>query len=601
MNREVFFSLNDCSFGFGKKNLFKDLSLTIHQDDKIALTGKNGVGKSTLLKIIYKLRQIDSGELWISPELTIGYLNQNQKRSETFKVFDFLNQNIGDELSNNKYKILNICENMKLDYSQKVCNLSEGNKRRLNLASLIINEPRLLLLDEPTNHLDIESIKWLEHFLNKEFKGAFLVISHNRNFLNNVTNKVFWMDRGKIRVSPKGFYSFDEWSKGLIEHEKREIHNKERFLENEVEWLSKGVTARRKRNIRRKKNIFNFKLSLKEERSEFLKSVSRTRIIFDEKDFDSPNLLVNFYNVKKKFKNNKKEITVLEDFNFKLMKGQKIGLIGKNGCGKSTFINMITNTKLIDQGTIKVRKNIELSVFDQTGSQFNDKKSIKENLIPGGGDYINVGQKRMHICGYLKNYLFDPKTLDRNVGLLSGGERNRLLLAKILASPKEILLLDEPTNDLDIETIDLLIDFLQKFPGACIIASHDIDFLEKVVDNFFLMDGTGYIKNTTKFPNEYFLKKATKDNKISSEFVEKKNLLKTSEKLDNQKKISRILKKIEKKEDTIFSLSKKLEESDYKKENEKFNEILNQIEANQSELKDLENEWFELEEKSLND
>ena len=167
---------------------------------------------------------------------------------------------------------------MKLDQTQNVSKLSGGTKRRLNLASIIINEPELLLLDEPTNHLDIESIKWLESYLLNEFKGSFLVISHNRSFLKNVTNKVFWMDRGDVKISPKGFYNFNKWSEELIEQEKREIHNKEKFLENEIEWLSKGVTARRKRNIRRKKNIFDFSSNLKKERSEFLKSIEKTKI-----------------------------------------------------------------------------------------------------------------------------------------------------------------------------------------------------------------------------------------------------------------------------------------------------------------------------------
>ncbi len=602
MSKEVFFSLNECNFSFGKKQLFKNLSFTIHQGEKIALVGKNGVGKTTLLKIISEEKSIDSGDLWINPKISLGVLNQKEKRNESISVFEFLSNSLKDPILSNKYKIDSVCEKMKLDQIQNVSKLSGGTKRRLNLASIIINEPELLLLDEPTNHLDIESIKWLEGYLLNEFKGSFLVISHNRSFLKNVTNKVFWMDRGDVKISPKGFYNFNKWSEELIEQEKREIHNKEKFLDNEIEWLSKGVTARRKRNIRRKKNIFDFSSNLKKERSEFLKSIEKTKILIDENNFESPNLLINFFNVKKKFFIDGKENIILKNFNYKLMRGQKIGIVGKNGSGKSTFLNLVVNKDSIDEGSIKIRKNVGISFFDQSGSQFNDIKTIKENLIPGGGDYISVGEKKMHICGYLKNFLFEPKLVDKEVGLLSGGERNRLLLAKILASPKEVLLLDEPTNDLDIETIDLLIDFLNKFPGGVFIASHDLDFLEKTTDEYFILNGEGNVKVSLKI-NDNFLD--LKDENLEKKIIEKniKNESKKSLKLENENKIKKVLKKIEKKEKIILDLSYQLENSnlEFVNSNNQYTNIIDQIKKNQSELKDLEDEWFELEEKSLNE
>ena len=603
MSKEVHFSLNDCNFSFGKKQLFKNLSFTIHQSDKIALVGKNGVGKTSLLKIISREKLIDSGDFWINPKISLGFLNQKEKRNESTSVFKFLSSSLKVPLVSNKYKIENICEKMKLNQSQNVSELSGGTKRRLNLASIIINEPELLLLDEPTNHLDIESIRWLEYYLINDFKGSFLVISHNRSFLKNITNKVFWMDRGIIKVSPKGFYNFKKWSKELIEQEKREFHNKEKFLDSEIDWLSKGITARRKRNIRRKKNIYEFGENLKKERSEFLKSIAKTKIIIDEKNFDSPNLLINFFNVKKKFFKDNKENIILKEFNYKLMRGQKIGIIGKNGSGKSTLLNLIANKDSLDEGNIKIRKNVGISFFDQSGSQFNDNKTIKENLIPGGGDYIRVGEKKMHICGYLKNFLFEPKLIDMEVGFLSGGERNRLLLAKILASPKEVLLLDEPTNDLDIETIDLLIDFLNQFPGGVFVASHDMDFLEKTADKFFVMDGKGNVKTSLEITQNIF--DPGYDN------LEKKKILKNNEnrdlkrslKLDYENRTKKVLKKIEKKEKIISDLSKELENEnlDYVENNIQYKKIVAQLKKNQSELKDLEYEWFELEEKSLNE
>ncbi len=602
MIKEVFFSINDCNFSFGKKQLFKGLCLTIHRGDRIALVGKNGVGKTTLLKILSGRKTLDSGEYWVNPKISSGYLKQKEKRNEEITVYNFLQKFLKAPLESNNFEIDSICEKMKIDKEQIVNKLSGGIQRRLNLASIIIKKPKLLLLDEPTNHLDIESIKWLEGFLLNEFKGAFLVISHNRSFLKNVTNKVFWMDRGIIKVSPKGFSNFDEWSEELIEHERREIHNKEKFLLSETEWLAKGVTARRKRNVRRKKNIYEFKSNLKKDRSEFLKAISKTKIIFDEKNFDSPNLLINFFNVKKRFVKNKNEKIILNNFSFKLMRGEKIGILGKNGSGKSTFLNLIVDKEQIDQGNIKIRKNVDFSFFDQSGKQFDDKKTIKENLIPSGGDFIKVGEKKIHICGYLKNFLFEPKLIDSNVGMLSGGERNRLLLAKILADPKEIILLDEPTNDLDIETIDLLIDFLKKFPGAAFIASHDIDFLKKTSDKFFLLDGKGNLKVSLSIPNFLYSpsNKVLTNKKNNTDKIEKK--IKKSQTLNTENNIKKVLVKIEKKEKMILELTKKLESKNFEfsSKNNDYIKTVNKIKEHQDELNNLEEQWFELEEESMN-
>ena len=279
----------------------------------------------------------------------------------------------------------------------------------------------------------------------------------------------------------------------------------------------------------------------------------------------------------------------INDFSFKLMRGEKIGIIGRNGIGKSTFLNLASHKIQPDSGNIKIRKKLNFSFFDQTGEQFDDKKTIKKNLIPSGGDYIDVGNKKMHICGYLKNFLFEPKDVDRNLISLSGGERNRLLLAKILAKPNEILILDEPTNDLDIETIDLLIDFLSMHKGSSLISSHDIDFLEKTCHRFFFFDGSGIIQHSNK-PEicsvrsvDESVKKVKKEKPTSSE-----------------KLINRILKKIQKKEDQITDLTIKLEKSNFSSEQESdYSYLVNELKKAQFELNSLEEEWIELEEKII--
>ena len=595
MLNDVFLSLNSCEFAFGKRIIFDDISLSIHRDDKTAIVGKNGVGKSTLFNIISNKIKIDSGELWINPKINIGYLNQREKFKENINILDFLRTCVEDP-NNSDFSIKRLCKGLKIDINQTLDKLSGGMKRKLNLASIVIKDPDLLLLDEPTNHLDLESIEWLQKYLVNEFKGSFLVISHNRSFLKKVTNKVFWIDRTKIRISPKGFREFNEWSQSLINQEKREIDNKKKILFQEMEWMAKGVTARRKRNVRRKENFFNFKEEFENQRRDFLKSISKVKINYEENESNSPNLLVNFFNVKKKFTVLDKEKVILKNFNYKLMKGEKIGIIGKNGSGKSTFLNLVVNNNTVTEGSIKIRKNIEISLFDQSGIQFDNEKTIKENLIPGGGDYLFVGEKKSHICGYLKNFLFDPKKIDYKVGLLSGGERNRLLLAKILANPREILILDEPTNDLDMETIDILIDFLKVYDGGVLVASHDKDFLEQVVDKYLFLDGNGNYKISLDwrvFSNETI----NEDNNVVNK-VEKNKSFKSE---NIEKQINRILKKIEKKELKLSELTLELEKQDFESmgNSEEYQFLIKNIKEAQDDLSLLEKEWYELEEKSI--
>ena len=595
MLNDVFLSLNSCEFAFGKRIIFDDISLSIHRDDKTAIVGKNGVGKSTLFNIISNKIKIDSGELWINPKINIGYLNQREKFKENINILDFLRTCVEDP-NNSDFSIKRLCKGLKIDINQTLDKLSGGMKRKLNLASIVIKDPDLLLLDEPTNHLDLESIEWLQTYLVNEFKGSFLVISHNRSFLKKVTNKVFWIDRTKIRISPKGFREFNEWSQSLINQEKREIDNKKKILFQEMEWMAKGVTARRKRNVRRKENFFNFKEEFENQRRDFLKSISKVKINYEENESNSPNLLVNFFNVKKKFTVLDKEKVILKNFNYKLMKGEKIGIIGKNGSGKSTFLNLVVNNNTVTEGSIKIRKNIEISLFDQSGIQFDNEKTIKENLIPGGGDYLFVGEKKSHICGYLKNFLFDPKKIDYKVGLLSGGERNRLLLAKILANPREILILDEPTNDLDMETIDILIDFLKVYDGGVLVASHDKDFLEQVVDKYLFLDGNGNYKislDCRVFSNETI----NEDNNVVNK-VEKNKSFKSE---NIEKQINRILKKIEKKELKLSELTLELEKQDFESmgNSEEYQFLIKNIKEAQDDLSLLEKEWYELEEKSM--
>ena len=598
MVKEVFVSLNNCTFSYTNVPTIKDLSITIHQSDKIALVGKNGVGKTTLMDIISKLREPTTGEMWFNPGISIGYLKQKNFYSQNKLVNQYL-ENKFKNVEQITKTIKNVCSELKIDQFEKLLNLSGGMMRKLALVELIISQPKMLLLDEPTNHLDIESIEWLENFLNKDFKGAFLVVSHDRKFLDNVTNKVFWMDRGNVKVSSKGFYNFDNWSQELIEHEKRNIKNKENFLKNEKEWLSKGIKARRKRNEKRKENASLFESNLKKEKSEFLKSISKIKFTqISDLEF-GPNVIAQFYNVNKNFLLGKINKKIIKNFNYKLVRGEKVGILGKNGVGKSTLLKLLIKKIQTDSGSVKLRDSIQYSYFDQKSEQINDSLSLKENLIPNGGDYLEVNSVKRHICGYLKNFLFDPAAVDDKVSTLSGGQKNRLLLAKILAKPKQLLLLDEPTNDLDLETLDLLKDYIKVYRGTVLIASHDRDFLDAVTEKIFFFTGDGEIEISFEKCSNLLKKNKLKLENHLKEKNKSEDYKKKPISLD--KKIKQILGKMEKLEKQIYSNTKIVQEIDFKHNNEKFFIISKKIEDDQQEIIELEKIWRELEEENLNE
>ena len=601
-SKDVLLSVVDCTFGYNKTKLFNNLSVTVHRDDKIALVGKNGAGKSSLFNIFAKKITVDEGEFWSNPNANIAIMHQKNLQKKNIKIKDFVLQAYDDENHTERFKIENIFQKLKLDWELDMNILSGGQLRKLSLIQAMLDEPDLLLLDEPTNHLDIESIKWLENFLIKEFKGSYLVISHNRDFLRNITNKVFWIDRGKVKVSPKGFKFFEEWKSLLLQHEERELKNKKKVLDNESDWLSKGVKARRKRNERRKEEFFSFKENYEQQRSDFIKTISKIQIpLEDKKDNNGPNILINFINVSKSFEDNNTPKIIIKDFSFKLMRNEKIGIIGKNGVGKSSFLKMISGDLNFDHGKIKIKKDINFSFFSQDAENFDDSKSIKQNLIPSGGDYLKVGEKKIHICSYLKNFLFDPKSVDNKVVNLSGGEKNRLLLSKILADPKEIILLDEPTNDLDMETIDIMIDFLKVYNGGVFISSHDVDFLKETCKKFIFLDGNGGYRFSLDIEKDLNLVGKDLKDKNNNE----KNIKATEQKIkpvSASKLITQILKKIENKEKEIKKFSEKIQSiKKINYDNEDYKEAINKIKQAQNDLNLLEKEWVDLEEKNFGD
>ena len=602
MSSQLILSIKEAMVRFKDKPIFEDLNFNLHQKSRIALVGKNGSGKTTLMKMIAGEIELEEGERWLENKIEIGYLNQEFVNLSDNNIFQELISTINDD-EEKKFKIDIITEALNINLKSKLIDLSGGQLRKVGLAKALINEPDILLLDEPTNHLDLEVIEWLENYLNK-YNGTIICVSHDRTFLSNVTNKVFWIDRGNLKISPKGFKFFDEWSQSLLEQEEKELRNRKQSLSVDIEWASKGVKARVKRNVRRLEQIKLMQKKLEEDESSYRRAISKIKVNSNIKFKDHAKSISEFFNVSKSFKTNSEEIKILENFNFKINKGDRIGILGGNGSGKTTFLKLLLKEEIPDKGTIKNFKNIEFSYFDQKRSDLFLKETIKKNMCPSGGDYINVMGKDRHVYGYLKEFQFDPKILNDYVSTLSGGQKNRLMLAKILANPKSCLILDEPTNDLDMDTLDLLEEILINYKGTLIIVSHDRDFLDQTVTRILAFQGDGNVIDCIGGYSDYL--------KLKNNSFKNKNLMRhdlNKVKKDNQSKISNnnkltyklehelsiIPSEIEKLETIISQMNNILSDADlYTKNIDKFLESSKTLEMSKKKLDELETRWLEL-------
>ncbi len=594
---------------FNEYPVFKNLDLNIHQGKRVALIGKNGAGKSTIMNIISGVKFLDDGEIWSEPGTTIGYLGQEFEYKKNETVFEFIFNNIsGEERELNKYKVDIISEALELDGKITMGMLSGGQLRRAGIARALVEEPDILLLDEPTNHLDLNVIYWLEQYLNN-YRGSLLCISHDKKFLENITNQVFWLDRGKLKVSPRGFKFFDEWSAMLLDQEARELQRRKQIVAEEVIWASRGVKARVKRNINRLNKVNEMREKLKVDDASYRRATKKITIE-PIKDLDNQSkVIAEFYKVHKAFNENGKSIRILNGFNLRIKRGDRIGIIGRNGSGKTTFLKLILNEIRADQGSIKINKNMEFSYFDQNRIDLQPNDSLKHFMIPNGGDYIDVRGKMRHIYGYLKDFMFDPRVCMESISTLSGGQKNRLKLAKILANPKSCLILDEPTNDLDMETLDMIQEILIGYEGTLLLVSHDRDFLDQTVTKILSFEGDGNIEECVGGYSDYLSQKISK-NKLFSKVQNKKSRnfeLKAKTDVNETRRLKKLTyklefelknlpKKIQTKEKEISSFNKKLADPNfYKNDTEAFIVMTEELENAKADLERYETRWLELE------
>lgn len=513
------------SLAYGLRPLLDEVNFAIEEKQKICLLGRNGEGKSSLMRLLTKATLPDSGELNFQKGVKIGALPQSLPEADDRSVYDLVAEgledlgqylkeynslllSISDHASSNQidnmskleslqekiealdgwafqHKIESMLKRFGLSPEQKMKDLSGGWRRRVLLAKSLINEPDLLLLDEPTNHLDIETIKWLEARL-QEFNGSLLFVSHDRAFIKALASNIIELDRGKLTTFNGNYADYLIAKQKLLEEEERQNQLFDKRLSEEEVWIRQGIKARRTRNEGRVRALKAMRETYKSRISQ--QGKVEIKIAESEK---SGRLVIEAENISHCFNNGKK---VIDDFSLTVMRGDRVGLIGANGAGKTTLIRILLNQLTPSKGTVKLGSKVEVAYFDQlrTGLEFD--KTVFDN-VADGHDFIEVNGNSRHVISYLNDFLFTAERARTPINALSGGETNRLLLAKLFAKPANVIVMDEPTNDLDVDTLELLEDKLSGFQGTLLVTSHDRDFLDQVVTSTLVFEGEGKVNN----------------------------------------------------------------------------------------------------------
>ncbi|MDP4709056.1 MAG: ATP-binding cassette domain-containing protein [Rickettsiaceae bacterium] len=588
------FYIKDGNLSFADKIILSGIELYIAPGDRVCLVGKNGCGKSSLMKVIEGEYALDVGKPFQDPGINVGYLKQDMKSLPAGKIYDFVLSEFDDPESN-KYHADIILKQLEIDGEAELKNCSGGQVRRACLAKALINKPDILLLDEPTNHLDIQAIEWLEEYI-RNYPGAVICISHDRMFQENITNRVWWIDRGVLRKSNRGFKYYDQWREEIIISEEAALRKMNRKLEIERGWLGTGVTARRKRNQKRLANLYRLRETFKAQQSHLHQAKARVQIELAE-EMKKTKFIIEAEHISYNFPGKK----LFDDFNFKVKKGEKIGVIGPNGVGKSTLIRLLTKELEPASGKVKHGTNIEITYFDQHRSDLNPDYSLQQTLCPGGGDQVLLKDKTMHIAGYLKKFMFDPKNLGNKVSTLSGGEANRLLLAKALINPGNLFILDEPTNDLDMDSLEMLLEILADYSGTLIIVSHDRDFLERLVTRTLVFAGSEIIDLYGGYDDYLkYYKKDIKPSSVKSKAAKPIIPLVTQAPQKLSYKYMRLLEtlpgEIETLEKQIKIIEDQLSKPDlYNRDNKKFNQLSQNLEQAKIDLERKLEQWLEVE------
>jgi ATP-binding cassette subfamily F protein uup len=592
-------TLRDIHLTFGGTPLLTGAELSVSEGERLCLVGRNGSGKSTLLKIAAGMVEADSGERFFQPGRTVRYLPQEPDLSAYASTLDYVNEGLGP--GDDPYRGQYLLDVLGLTGKEDPKALSGGEGRRAALARTLAPEPDILLLDEPTNHLDLPAIEWLESEL-KGLKSALVIISHDRRFLENLSRATVWIDRGIARRLDRGFAHFEAWRDEVLEQEELDQHKLAQKIKREEHWMTYGVTARRKRNMRRVRELADLRKQKREHRGP-----QGTAKLATAEGEASGKLVIEAKGISKTYGDR----PIVTGFSTRIQRGDRIGMVGPNGAGKTTLLKMLTGELAPDTGSVRLGTNLEMVTLDQKREKLDPNDTLSAVLTGGRGDTVVVGDTTKHVIGYMKDFLFTPEQARTPVGVLSGGERARAMLARALAKKSNLMMLDEPTNDLDLETLDLLQELLADYKGTALIVSHDRDFLDRVAtsvivseDNGKWQEYAGGYSDMLAQRGEGVTARTTEENAPKKAKSETQSAGKSPRPASKKSKLTfsqqHLLKTLP---DTIADLEKKLDalQADmadpelYSKNPEKFARLTAKITELSVEKDKAEEEWLELE------
>lgn len=586
-------TLENIHLTFGSTALLEGAALSIYGGERLCLVGRNGSGKSTLLKIAAGLIEADEGERFLKPGTTVRYLPQEPDLT----AFDTIEDYVRDGLigADQGYRIPYLLDALGLSGEESTAHLSGGEARRAALVRTLAPEPDILMLDEPTNHLDLPAIEWLENELSR-MSSAIVLISHDRRFLETLSRRTVWMDRGETTSLDKGFGHFEDWRDEVLAQEELDRHKLDRKIHREQHWVVHGVSGRRKRNVRRLKELGNLRQQVKEQRKA-VGEVSFTTV----EAAKSGKAVARLENISIAF--GQREI--ISDFSMRVARGERIGIVGPNGSGKTTLLKLIMGELQADTGKIELGTNLQPLIIDQKRESLDPSWTLSEAMTDGRGENVIIGDRSVHVMRYMKDFLFLPEQARTPIHALSGGERGRLQLARGLRLPSNFLVLDEPTNDLDLETLDLLQELVSDYAGTVILVSHDRDFIDRIVTRTIAYEGPGqwqvYAGGYSDLINQRGKgvgKRKSNEAAAAKAASHKETAPKPKVKLSYKHKfrLEQIPKDMEKAESDIAAAESKLADPNLFSSNpDEFSKVAGKLQSLKDHLDALETEWLELE------
>jgi ATP-binding cassette subfamily F protein uup len=592
-------ALQGATITFGGRPLFEAVDVAIGRGDKLCLVGRNGSGKSTLLRLLAGENPPDGGERFIQPGCRIGTLPQEPDITGFSTVHDFVAAGLpaGDESA--LHRVDAVLDRLQLVPERPLTVLSGGKLRRTALARALVGNPDVLLLDEPTNHLDLPTIEWLETEL-LAFRGGLLVISHDRAFLTRLARRVWWLDRGQVRQSDRPFAEFEAWQAERFAADEEAAHKLDRKIVSETLWMREGLSARRTRNMGRVRALQD----LRQNRADHVAGGRQVRMAIAESETGG-RLVIEAERISKSFETSQGHRPMVQDFSTRILRGDRVGVIGRNGAGKTTLLKLLTGRLEPDSGTVRLSSTLEPAYFDQKRAALDPEAGLRQVLCPFGGDSVMVNGKPRHVASYLKDFLFDSRQLDSPVRTLSGGERNRLLLALLFARPSNLLIMDEPTNDLDMDTLDLLQEVLSDYQGTLLLVSHDRDFLDRLVTSTIAVEGDGVVAEYTGGYSDYIRQRPPPPSTASTSLkptrptgTEALPTTKTKRKLGyrQQRELDQLPERIDTLMRAIAVLTEQVADPTlFRRDQAAFSRLSAELEARQAELAVAEESWLELE------